>query len=162
MNGRCYLIRTPAWFRSLPSLTYVCIDIKEVKNEDLQLLSELASLIHVSLSSKEMPTEKLVISSGGFPVLQEFHLHSARADLAFEPQAMQNLEELILSLHVIPQKTYGFSINVDQFLWLKKIDIRIYGKGADASQMFKATDAAIRKAADEHPNNPIANIVMFA
>jgi hypothetical protein len=63
-----------------------------VKNADLQLLSELPSLRHLSLSSRTMPTEKLVISRDGFPALQEFQLCSVRpVDLAFEPQAMRML-----------------------------------------------------------------------
>jgi len=156
LNKCCYLNRIPERFSELlPSLAYLCIDIKEVKNEDLRLLSELPSLIQLSLSSKAMPTEKLVISSKGFPVLQKFHLHSAKEDLKFEPQAMQNLEELVLSFQVLPE---DFSISIGQFTCLKKIDIRINGKGVAASQLFESIDVAIRKSADEHPNHPIVNI----
>jgi disease resistance protein RPM1 len=162
LNRSCYLNRIPEWFRSLPSLAYLCIDVKEVKNEDLKLLSELTALIHLSLSSKAMPTERLVISSKGFSVLRDFHLFSARADLTFEPEAIQKVEKLLLSLHVLPGEAYGFSINIGQFLCLKKIDISINGMGAAtaASQFFADVDFSIRKAANEHPNRPIVNIVM--
>ncbi|CAO2144784.1 unnamed protein product [Urochloa humidicola] len=161
LNSSCYLNRIPEWFRSLPSLAYLSIDIKEVKNEDIQLLSALPSLIHLSLSSKAMPTEKLVISSNGFLLLRDFHLFSARADLIFEPEAMQKIEKLLLSLHILPGETYGFSINIGQFMCLKKIDISINGKGAAVSQLIADLDIAIRKAADEHPNHPIVNMVVL-
>ncbi|CAO2142419.1 unnamed protein product [Urochloa humidicola] len=161
LNSSCYLNRIPEWFRSLPSLAYLSIDIKEVKNEDIQLLSALPSLIHLSLSSKAMPTEKLVISSNGFSLLRDFHLFSARADLTFEAEAMQKIEKLLLSLHILPGETYSFSINISQFMCLKKIDISINGKGAAVSQLFADLDVAIRKAADEHPNHPIVNMVVL-
>ncbi|CAL4991425.1 unnamed protein product [Urochloa decumbens] len=159
LNSRCYLIRIPAWFRSLEKLAYVCIDLKEVKNEDLQLFSELPCLLQLSLTSREIPTEKHVIGSKGFPVLQEFQLHNAREDLTFEPQAMQKLERLLLSLHAVPEETCGFSISIDQLMHLQKIDIRIYGNGAYASQLFETVDVAIRKAAKKHPNGPVVNII---
>ncbi|TVU24170.1 hypothetical protein EJB05_26572, partial [Eragrostis curvula] len=99
LSQSCYLSSIPEWFSSLLRLAYVCTSVKEIKNEDLQLLSQLASLRHLYLSSKVLPTEKLVISSEGFPVLKTFQLDSARADLTFEPQALQKLEELLLSVH---------------------------------------------------------------
>jgi hypothetical protein len=37
VNGSCYVNRIPWWFRSLPALAYLRIDVKEVKNADLQL-----------------------------------------------------------------------------------------------------------------------------
>ncbi|GJM94356.1 hypothetical protein PR202_ga10996 [Eleusine coracana subsp. coracana] len=48
--------------------------------DDLQLLSELPSLFYLSLSSKYMATEKLFVTSNGFPVLQEFHLVFSQAE----------------------------------------------------------------------------------
>lgn len=161
VNSSCYLNRIAEWLGSLPRLEYICIDIKEVANKDLILLSQLPTLTHLSLSSKAMPTEKLVVSSSGFPVLQEFQLHSAKADLTFESQAMQKLEILLLSLHVLPAEKCDFSIKIDQFTGLKKFDLRINGKGAAASQFFADADVAIKKAADGHPNRPTVNVLLF-
>ncbi|CAN6373035.1 unnamed protein product [Urochloa humidicola] len=159
LNSRCYLSRIPEWLTSLSSLRYVSIDIEEVKNEDLQLLGKLCFLLHLSLLSKIVPTEKLVIGSKGFQGLRVFHLYSARADLTFEPQAMQNLEKLLLSIHVLPEEIFDFSIC--QFKCLKKIDIRIDGRDAYASKLFEAANISIRKAADKHPNHPMVNIIML-
>ncbi|KAG8090135.1 hypothetical protein GUJ93_ZPchr0011g27454 [Zizania palustris] len=92
MNKDCYLSSIPEWLRSLPNLAYVCVDVKEVKNKDLQLLSCLPLLTYLSLSSRVVPTEKLAICSKGFLVLQEFHLHSAWANLTFEPGSMPKIE----------------------------------------------------------------------
>ncbi|CAN6363448.1 unnamed protein product [Urochloa humidicola] len=159
LSGSYYANRIPQWFRSLPMLAYLCIDVKKVKNEDLQLLSELPSLRHLSLSCRDIPTEQLVISSNGFSVLRELQLCSVRADLAFEPHAMQKLQSLLLSLHVLPEETYGFSISIDQFICLKKIEIQIYGKGVDACKLAEAVNVAIRNAAEEHPNHPTVSII---
>ncbi|CAO2144786.1 unnamed protein product [Urochloa humidicola] len=159
LSGSCYANRIPLWFRSLPMLAYLRVDVKEVKNEDLQLLSELPSLRHLSLSCRDLPKEQLVISSNGFPVLQELQLCSVRADLAFEPHAMQKLQSLLLSLHVLPEETYGFSISIGQFICLKKIEIQIYGKGADACKLTEAVHVAIRNYAEEHPNHPTVSII---
>ncbi|CAN6373033.1 unnamed protein product [Urochloa humidicola] len=159
LSGSCYANRIPLWFRSLPMLAYLRVDVKEVKNEDLQLLSELPSLRHLSLSCRDLPKKQLVISSNGFPVLQELQLSSVRADLAFEPHAMQKLQSLLLSLHVLPEETYGFFISIDQFICLKKIEIRIYGKGADVCKLTEAVHVAIRNYAEEHPNHPIVSII---
>lgn len=156
MNRSCYVNRIPGRFSDLlPSLAYLCIDISEVKNEDLHLLSELPLLQQLSLSSKAMPTEKLVIRSKGFQILRKFQLHPAKEDLIFEPRAMKNLEELVLSFQVVPE---DFHISIGHFTCLKKIDIRINVKHVAASQLFESVDVAIRKAADEHPNHPIVNI----
>jgi hypothetical protein len=160
LNGRCYVNRIPSWFRSVPALTYLRIDIKEVKNGDLGLLSELPSLRHLSLSSRTVPTEKLVIRRDGFPVLQEFQLCSVRPDLAFEPQATRMLETLLLSLHVLPEETHGFSISIDQFMCLKQIEIRIERKPrvVDASEVFQAQNIDIRNAVG-HTNCPAVRII---
>jgi hypothetical protein len=66
--------------------------------------------------------EHLVIGSSSFPVLRELRLRSVWADLAFEPHAMQKLESLLLSFHVV-QETCGFSISIGQFVCLEKIEI---------------------------------------
>jgi hypothetical protein len=57
LSGGCYANRIPEWFRSLPMLAYLCIDVKEIRKEDLQLLSELSSLQRLSLSCNNVPTE---------------------------------------------------------------------------------------------------------
>uniref|UniRef100_A0A0E0MH79 Uncharacterized protein n=1 Tax=Oryza punctata TaxID=4537 RepID=A0A0E0MH79_ORYPU len=158
INKDCYLRRIPKWFRSLPNLSYVCIDVKEVKNKDLQLLSSLPSLIHLSLSLRVVPTEHLAIRSNGFLVLREFHLHSEWVNLTFEPESMPKVERLFLAFNVLAAEKYGFSISIENLKYLKKFDIRINSEGANASQV-KAVEDAIKNAADNHPNSPILNIL---
>ena len=93
---------------------------------------------------------------GSFPVLRELQLCSVRADLAFEPHALQKLESLLLSLHVVPEETCGFSISIGQFVCLEKIEIRFNGKGGEdaSSKLFEAANVAVRNAAEKHPNRP--------
>ncbi|XP_052136681.1 disease resistance protein RGA5-like [Oryza glaberrima] len=158
INKDCYLRRIPKWFRSLPNLSYVCIDVKEVKNKDLQLLLSLPSLIHLSLTSRVVPTEHLAIRSNGFLVLREFHLHSDWANLTFEPESMPKVERLFLAFNVLAAEKYGFSISIENLKYLKKFDVRINSEGANASQV-KAVEDAIKNAADNHPNSPILSIL---
>uniref|UniRef100_A0A0D9XU63 AAA+ ATPase domain-containing protein n=1 Tax=Leersia perrieri TaxID=77586 RepID=A0A0D9XU63_9ORYZ len=158
INEDCYLGRIPKWFRSLPNLSYVCVDVKEIKNKDLRLLASLPSLIHLSLSSRVVPTEHLAICSKGFLVLREFHLHSDWANLTFEPESMPEIERLFLAFHVLAAEKYGFSISIESLKCLKKFDIRINTEGANASQV-KAAEDAIKKAADSHPNTPMLSIL---
>jgi hypothetical protein len=71
------------------------------------------------------------------------------------------LETLLLSLHVVPEETHGFSISIDQFMCLKQIEIRIEGRQrvADVSKLFQAHNLAIRNAAG-HPNCPSVRIIL--
>jgi hypothetical protein len=68
---------------------------------------------------------------------------------------------MLLSLHVLPEETHGFSIIIDLFMCLKQIEIRIDdgNQGVpDASKLFEAQNVAIRNAAG-HPNCPAVRIM---
>jgi hypothetical protein len=113
--NNCYVSSIPEWFRSLESLRHACVNVEVLKNKDLQLLSKLPSLLYLSLSSNHMATEKHLVSSNGFPVLREFHLHSAKLNLMFEPHAMRGLDKLVQLLHALPEpeETSGFLGTID-------------------------------------------------
>lgn len=158
LNKRCFLRRIPEWFRSLSNLIYVCIDVEEVKNEDLQLLSDLPSLCYLSLSSISITAKELVIRQNAFPSLHEFHLDSAWSNLTFEPEAMPKLEKLVLSFYFLADKTRDFDFSIGRLIRLKKFCATIHAKSADASQI-NAVESAIRFAADSHPNRPIVDVI---
>uniref|UniRef100_A0A0D9XU68 Uncharacterized protein n=1 Tax=Leersia perrieri TaxID=77586 RepID=A0A0D9XU68_9ORYZ len=130
----CSLSRIPKWFTSLPNLAYACIDVGEVKNKDLQLLSCLPSLIHLSLSSTVVPIEELVIGNEGFSTLREFHLHSAWANLKFKPGSMPKIENLLLLFHVLTVENRGFSVSIESLECLKKFDVILNIEGCNELQ----------------------------
>uniref|UniRef100_A0A0E0B7J5 Uncharacterized protein n=1 Tax=Oryza glumipatula TaxID=40148 RepID=A0A0E0B7J5_9ORYZ len=148
----------PKWVKpSLTNIAYLDINLDEIKDEDLERLGELATLLCLTISLKSDPKELLIVQSIGFQYLKEFVLicncRAGGAYLRFEKGAMPKLEKLELPSHVLMAKSHGFYFGINNLLCLKEAVVRIYNVGANHSDS-EAAVAAIRREANENPNHP--------
>lgn len=157
IGGGCYLPRVSKWMALHAHLEYLSVNLLEVRMKDLQLLGGIPKLRHLFMSSKQVHAEKLVVKSGQFPCLQGFLLQCPWVYLTFELHAMPRLLNLSLPVHVVTAETNDFSFGIEHLENLREVEVTINGEGADASKT-KAAEAAIAKAAHNHPNHPILQI----
>lgn len=138
--------RVPKWMCGLHCLRFLELRVGETSTEEVHLLGELPSLVHLHFFACEIPNERAILGTGLFPVLEFFYLRSwkdSTAYLGFEAGAMPNLRILGVS-HVID---WGGTVPVgmEHLLHLQKIIV--LGVPKDLEFVF-------REASLVHPNRP--------
>ncbi|KAI4964281.1 hypothetical protein ZWY2020_006755 [Hordeum vulgare] len=136
-------LNVPKWIsQELTSLSNVTIGLDKLRDEDLDTLGELPSLLDLHLHLATGPKKKLTVT--GFPCLRRFGLLK---------RAMPKLEKLEQSFDVSVAKAYGFYLGIEHLPCLKVIQVMLCNKGATLSES-KAAAASMRTAAGAHPNHP--------
>nr|UBY07543.1 NBS-LRR disease resistance protein [Dasypyrum villosum] len=153
MSSNMHLANIPKWISpGLTSLVNLDINVTELREEGLNTLGLLPSLLDLALCLRSGGRKKLTII--GFPCLKRFNLFSwDGAYVTLTKGSMRNLEEFLLSFDVSVAKAYGFYLGIEHLPSLKLIQVVLRNKGATYSES-KAASAAIRKEAGAHPNHP--------
>uniref|UniRef100_A0A0E0HYD3 AAA+ ATPase domain-containing protein n=1 Tax=Oryza nivara TaxID=4536 RepID=A0A0E0HYD3_ORYNI len=159
----------PQWVNSsLSCLTILSIKLDNyMKQEYLVTLAELPSLRFLRINAfdavemKDVKVEdkkrRLIIYSGAcaFRCLQEFHFYCKRMGLSFEPRAMQELRRLCLQFSV--QRTIDalgeIDIGLENLPSLQHVFVDL-GRSETPGEEIQEAEAAIRKATNDHHNNP--------
>jgi hypothetical protein len=153
--------RVPKWFGQLHSIYDLVLTVQEVLEDDVGILSQLPSLIHLFLHIRRAPEAKIIIpgGSGLFPVLKHFRIICGRISyLTFEVETMPKLERLELYFNAEGWDRYGaVPAGIEHLPSLKEISVDIGGIGANESDR-RAAESALRDTADMHPRRPVANI----
>ncbi|KAM0841499.1 hypothetical protein ACQ4PT_058979 [Festuca glaucescens] len=155
MVGGYYFTSVPKWIGPvLTSLTYLHINLTELTEEGMCTIGKLTTLLHLELSLKPGPTDRVTVQGTGFPSLKEFVLYSfdGGAYITFVNGAMPMLENLTLyPFDLLVAQTYSFYLGIEHLPCLKKI-VWFCNYGATSSQR-KAATAAIKNEAVAHPNH---------
>uniref|UniRef100_A0ACD6A8S4 Uncharacterized protein n=1 Tax=Avena sativa TaxID=4498 RepID=A0ACD6A8S4_AVESA len=152
--GGYYFTSVPKWIGPvLTSLASVDINLTELTVEGMHTLGELKTLLHLKLSLKPKPVDRVIIQGVGFPSLKEFVLYSFDgAYITFVKGAMPKLQNLTLfPIDLSLAQTYSFYLGIEHLPCLKKV-IWFYNYGATSSQR-KAAMAGIKNEAVAHPNH---------
>ncbi len=158
LSAYFFLPRVPRWMASLCNLIHLNINIEKLSNEDIQILQDLPSLLHLDLWLKSPQKEdKIVIHGVGFPYLQELIFSCEGTSLIFEPAALPKLERLQMAVHVKEAKSYGYQFGIEHLRSLKKIYIQLLCAGASALDIEDAEDA-IHTIVKFHPGHPRIDI----
>ncbi|KAK3120561.1 hypothetical protein QOZ80_9AG0689930 [Eleusine coracana subsp. coracana] len=157
----------PSWMNNpsnLVNLSYLSIAVRELRQEDLQILGRLPALHYLEL---EVGHEDLgiigrfVVGAGLFPSLVYCKLQGFVGPVIFQEGAMPRLAWLELRFHVWEAREIigsddGFDIGLGNLLLLEDITIRFLC--GVASEEVQEAKAAFRKAAEIHPNQPTLRI----
>jgi hypothetical protein len=155
----------PAWIRSRPSqLSKLEIGVKEVRQEDLDILGTLPGLCHLSMWSKGR-SRLLLVSADGFRCLTSFALISdSPGQVVFQPGGMPKVYyvRLDISLRVAKEEAAGnngdwFSLNMGN---LRDATLYLYRSGLTVGEA-KQGKAALEKALRTHPKCPSYEISFF-
>lgn len=159
----------PMWIiRSGPShlsnLSKFSIRIKEVHQEDVQILGRLPALRHLSVWSTQQTERLLVIGADGFHCVIAFGMHCEPAtQLVFQQGALPNAEFVRFNLGVRVAKEDGngdlFEIGLGNLLSLQSALVEIHWDGVTNMEAAEAC-AAVRNAMNAHPNHPSIDIYM--
>ncbi|KAF7046522.1 hypothetical protein CFC21_055547 [Triticum aestivum] len=142
--------RVPKWMGALHCLCFLKMQIGKPSTNDVHLLGELPSLVHLELGGRVVPDERVILGARLFPVLEYFDLYcevDSTAFLWFEAGAMPNLRTLCLQvMHWHGSMPDG----LEHLLHLQ--EILVYGPGA-----FDDVTSSFREASLVHPNRPSIN-----
>ncbi|GJM95075.1 hypothetical protein PR202_ga11772 [Eleusine coracana subsp. coracana] len=152
-------LRVPKWIGQLHNLYDLKLIVKEVLEDDIEILSQLPSLTYLVLIFKEAPEHKIVIRENGFLVLKHLKVVCNKISfLTFEAGAMTKLEGLKLCFNAHGWDRHGAALAGMEYLsGLKVIFVDIGGRHAKESNI-RAARSALRNAIDMHPGRPAAKI----
>jgi hypothetical protein len=154
----------PAWIKShLSQLSMLKIWIKEVREEDLNILGSLPGLSHLKLWS-DRQSRLLPVRADGFPCLTVLELTSrSPGHVVVQPGALPKLQKVIglgISLRIAKEEAAGnvnggvwFDLNIWSFPSLQSFRVKLYRSGVTVGEA-KQKKAALEKALRAHPNRP--------
>lgn len=146
----------PAWINvsRVPFLLHLCVDVKAVEEQDLDILGALPELISLELI---MPPDVFPTIKGAFPKLRCF---DTSAPFRFLEEAMPRLESLRFKVTVPALKRAGFDFEfatLSNLPCLQTVEVEISCRGARANNS-QVAEAAVKRAVQAHPEGPILTI----
>lgn len=159
----------PTWIRRNPlhlsHLTKLKIFIKDVRQEDLDILGRLPALQNLDLWSGRQIGLPLV-GADGFRCLASFRSFSSSAGLImFQPGAMPNAEklELWIKLRVAIEEAAGkggdwFHLGLGNLLSLRKVVVHLHRWGLTVGET-KQPVAALYNELGAHPSRPYFRVI---
>ncbi|KAM3245387.1 hypothetical protein ACQJBY_056614 [Aegilops geniculata] len=173
---RSSIPHVPEWVSSLVNLQKLRLDLVRAEQKDFYILGGLPVLRCLILridgseirntSSTEEPEVTRVIVCGevGFPCLRIFHyyIRCAVMNLTFAAGAMPKVDDLWIEFNAEETGSLGtsgaFDLGIENLPSLLKIRCEVWGYGDDSSRV-EAARAAIREAANAHPNRPTLSFI---
>ncbi|XP_044984237.1 disease resistance protein PIK6-NP-like [Hordeum vulgare subsp. vulgare] len=148
----------------LSNLSTFHIRVKEVQQEDVQILGRLPALRHLWISSTHQTERLLVIGADGFRSMIALGLHCVPAtQLVFQQGALPNAELVRFNLGVQVTKEDGnghhFGLGLGNLLSLQSASVEIHWDGVTIMEAAKAC-AAVRSALNAHPNHLSSDVRM--
>ncbi|KAJ1291025.1 hypothetical protein BS78_02G287900 [Paspalum vaginatum] len=161
-----YFSRVPRWLVELRDLCSLELCVREVMEEDIDILGKLPSLTHLQFQIQQAPKEKMVIcGSMGFlfPALVNFQFKCQQRMslqlLMFEAGAMPNLRRLEIETSVELLKCDGCtSVGMEHLIGLKEICLSIW-HGQWTESEITAAECFCRNMAQAHPNRPTITMI---
>nr|AGP75916.1 CNL4 [Triticum monococcum subsp. monococcum] len=157
----------PSWINpsSLPLLSYLDITLFEVRSEDIQLLGTLPALLFLeildysSMFEEGHEVEVPVLSSGAlFPCATECRFIGIGAVPSMFPQgAAPRLKHLRFSFPAKWISSENIGLGMRHLPSLQRVVVDVISEGASREEADEA-EAALRAAAEDHPNRPILDI----
>ncbi|KAF8723107.1 hypothetical protein HU200_022262 [Digitaria exilis] len=164
MSTNFYYLKTPNWFLpELKSLYFISINISEVTEEELYILSKLCALTFLDLWFKVDPKQKITFPRGGFKSLKRFnfvrdpYVVRGMGYIVFEDGVLPKLEGLSIPLSVSMAKGYDFYVGIVHLRSLTHAKVILGKDGATPSEV-KAAAESIEKEVSANPNNPKVSI----
>ena len=161
----CWFSTLPAWMSSslLPDLVVLGIRVRQLQQEDLEILGRLPALRFLGLNVDLQDVgihRRFTVAACSFPCLFDCWLGGGfGGHLVFEQGAMPRLTKLWLKLPVqqVTEINGGFDLGLGNLLSLQTVEVVLQLGGASAQEEDEAR-AAVRQAVEGHPNHPKLHI----
>jgi len=156
----CWFSRLPDWMApSLVDLTIIQISVRELHQDDLEILGKLPALRHLYLmldhENLKIP-RRFVIGTSSFPCLVGCRLMGFLGAVMFQQGAMMMLTSLAFTFHArevreITSSDGRFNLGLENLMSLQ--DVLVYFRSRGASEMeVEEAKAALSHAFEVHPN----------
>jgi hypothetical protein len=159
--------RVPKWFGELSCLRVLHLRVLHLSSDEVRLLGELPSLVEALFCVLDVSQDKVLVSSGLFPVLDqiffEYDLDDFTAYLSFEAGAMPKLQMLKLAF---PLKEWrgATPVGMECLPCLQDIKVWLRGTILSAETVKNQRDvsadvvSAFKSAASVHPRHPSVKV----
>uniref|UniRef100_A0A0E0MI95 AAA+ ATPase domain-containing protein n=1 Tax=Oryza punctata TaxID=4537 RepID=A0A0E0MI95_ORYPU len=148
----------PAWIGSLSELSYLSIEVTELRQGDLKILGGLPYLCSLWISSRSNERPLVVTVEDGFPCLREFTLLNGAFGPDFQRGAMPKVERVQFSFSPRDARTSAdFGFGLENLLSLKHVTVHLpvyYG-----NYEVHNVEAALRHATYIHPRHPTITVI---
>ncbi|WVZ54765.1 hypothetical protein U9M48_005516 [Paspalum notatum var. saurae] len=162
----CWLPRIPNWMNpSLRYLWFLRIQVREVRQEDLQILGRLPALRYLYLWAGHLRlriTRSFVVDACSSPCLVECNLLAFGGLVEFQKGAMPRVEKLCV--HEFPVREArgmggsdgGLDFGLGHLQSLQRLDLFLTYR--DSSEEAEKAKAAVTHTMEIHPNHPYFEI----
>ncbi|KAK1646463.1 hypothetical protein QYE76_064268 [Lolium multiflorum] len=157
----CIFSRLPVWIGHLRKLCNLKVVVRELLTKDIDMLTGLPALTILSLYVRKPTAEVIVFNRAAFQVLECFKFRCGVLRLAFQEEALPNLQILKIGFNAHRGEHFGHMLTgVEHLLSLKVIDARI-GESAGAQDSDKrAAESALKNSISKHLMSPSFNLQM--
>ncbi|KAK8448050.1 hypothetical protein SEVIR_8G208400v4 [Setaria viridis] len=169
-QGSCLFSTLPAWVNPslLLDLTWLCIDVRELHQADLEILGRLPALrlLNLKLDNKNLGIlAGFVVGAGAFPCLVSCEFWQFVWPVVFQQGAMPRLGELrFIQFYVgeargIACNDGSLNLGLENLPSLQEVHADLHYDGAGKEEAEQA-EAALTHEAEMHPNHPRHHISM--
>lgn len=155
---RCCFQRIPEWMTSMAILYKLCIRVKQVTQDILDILGGLPSLLDLELRSDaaDKPMDILSICNIKFQCLKIFRLYGPIKGLMFQAGAVPKLEAVSVEIRACQTRSAFVGtpdLGIHHLASLRDLNVWINCEGAKAEEV-EALEATITDATNLLPNRP--------
>jgi hypothetical protein len=141
----CIFSRLPEWFGQLQKLCVLKIAVRELRRDDLNRIAGLQELTVLSLYVRQPTAESIIFNSASFPFLKHLKLRCSVLRLAFQAEAIPNLQRLKLEFNAHSREQYSDMLaGIEHLLNLQEINVRI-GVAPGAQEFDKMAAESVFK-----------------
>ncbi|TKW13031.1 hypothetical protein SEVIR_5G073200v4 [Setaria viridis] len=158
----CWFSRLPDWVNSsLQDLSSLWISVRELHQDDLEILGRLPALRYLYLmvdhENLKIP-RRFVIGTSSFPCLVGCRLLGFLGAVVFQQGAMMRLEILAFNFHAgevreITSSDGRLNLGLENLLSLQEVLVYFRSRGASVMEVEEAK-AALSHAIEIHPSHP--------
>lgn len=157
----CIFSRLPVWIGHLHNLCTLKVLVRELLMKDIDMLTGLPALTILSLYVRKPSTEVIVFNRAAFPVLKCFKYVCGVLCLAFQEEALPNLQRLKVGFNAHRGEQFGHMLGgVEHLLSLQVIDGRIGASAGALESDRRAAESALRISISKHLISPRFNLQM--
>jgi hypothetical protein len=159
----------PAWINSssLPLLSSLHITVVELQQGDFHAIGSLPTLSYLTISARKglfvdsAPEESFVVSGDAFPCMKECNFLEIEVLPSMFPRGtMPMVRDMYITLRASAIANAERNLEMGHLPSLEQVEVELSRNGASLD-VVRELEAALRLAADAHPNRPSLLIRRF-
>ncbi|OEL19360.1 Disease resistance protein RPM1 [Dichanthelium oligosanthes] len=155
----CFFPRLPEWIGRLRRLCILKIVVRELASNDVDSIAGLQELTILSLYVRQPSAERIIFNRSAFSVLKYFKFSCGVLRLAFQTEAMPNLQRLKLEFNAQSGEQHDDMLSgIQHLLNLQDITGRIRAAPGASKLDRMAVESVLKNAISKHSRSLSINI----